>query len=157
MGSKLKCPSCGAKNDLTSYRCRMCTAVINPDAAKPVEEEPAAPPPPLADHFDAGEISRQIAPARTRFGAGPSGLGARLAAANGGQPPERYSTPASVPSLDPPPPDQPDPGPIGAPSESWNAEPVSAWETEEPAAPIPPPIVHDEEPFDADALFRDMR
>ena len=32
MGSKVKCPGCGAKNDGSSYRCRICTAVINPDA-----------------------------------------------------------------------------------------------------------------------------
>src|SRR4051794_21103656 len=67
MGSKVKCPGCGAKNDAAAYRCRICTAMIDPDGAKPPVAEPTADPSPMADHFDAGEIQRQVQAPRERF------------------------------------------------------------------------------------------
>ena len=133
MGSKVRCPSCGAKNDNASRRCRLCTAVINADIPEAAPEQLAATDSPLSGHFDAGEIERQIQPARSRFGSGPSGLGARLAAANGGERPDRHS-PTSAPDEPP-----------GVPAEP-NVE-QTGW------APAANP---DEERFDPDALFRDM-
>jgi hypothetical protein len=124
MASKIRCPGCGAKNEVTSRRCRICTAVINLDAPDPVPEvDPSASPAlsALTDHFDAGEINRQVQPARARFGSGGSGLGARIAAANGG------------PSVEP---------------RAVSSTPSSA--------PTAAAIAHDDEPFDADALFRDQ-
>jgi hypothetical protein len=32
MAKKVKCPGCGAKNDVGKHRCRVCTAVIDPNA-----------------------------------------------------------------------------------------------------------------------------
>ncbi|MGZ4692219.1 MAG: hypothetical protein ACXWA3_01210 [Acidimicrobiales bacterium] len=121
MAAKTKCPTCGAKNDIANHRCRICTAVINPDAAAPVVEEPVTP---LGiDHFDAGEINRQIRPARERFGSGDGALAARLAAARGTSPePLHDEAPAPAPT----------------------------------PAPTSGPVEYDDEPFDPDALFRDM-
>ncbi len=81
MGSKVRCPACGAKNDAASYRCRMCTAVINAEAARPTEEPASAEVAPMDDHFDAGVIDRQLQPTRSKFGDDSGGLAARLAAA----------------------------------------------------------------------------
>ena len=81
MGSKVRCPACGAKNDATSYRCRMCTVVINADAADATAAETVVEAAPMADHFDAGVIDRQLQPTRSKFGDDAGGLAARLAAA----------------------------------------------------------------------------
>ena len=81
MGSKVRCPACGAKNDATSYRCRMCTVVINADAVDATTAETEVEAAPLADHFDAGVIDRQLQPTRSKFGDDAGGLAARLAAA----------------------------------------------------------------------------
>ena len=126
--------NCGAKNAADLRRCRLCTAVINPDIPE-AAEAPEAPAPAgtdvLADHFDAGQLDRQIQPAKSRFSGG-SGLGARIAAANGGQipPTPTFADQASA-----------DPGLADRPA------------TPEPTAA---PVEHEEEPFDPDALFRDM-
>ena len=84
MAAKIRCPGCGAKNDVAAYRCRICTAMINPGAAPPPAEEPPAPV--GIDHFDAGDIARQVRPARERFTSTGGGLSARLAAAGGAEP-----------------------------------------------------------------------
>ncbi len=118
MAAKIKCPGCGAKNDAAAHRCRICTAVINPGAERPAAaEEPAAPV--GIDHFDSGDIARQIRPARERFSSAGSGLSARIAAAGE--------------------------SPTGAPVSDSPAE----------QAPVEY-IEHHDEPFDPDALFRDM-
>jgi hypothetical protein len=122
VGSKVKCPGCGAKNDLSSRRCRLCTGVINPDA--PDVSAPAPVEAPLtADLFDANDIKLQVTPARDRFGHGPTGLGARIAAAQADRAPAS-SVPASTTAT----------------------EPGST-----PSAPTT-----EAEPFDPDALFRDL-
>ncbi|MGZ4710996.1 MAG: hypothetical protein ACXWBN_19830, partial [Acidimicrobiales bacterium] len=75
MGSKVRCPGCGAKNDSSSHRCRICTNVINAEAVARNEEVPApSATSVLDDHFDADEINRQIQPARSRFGGETGGL-----------------------------------------------------------------------------------
>ena len=137
MAAKTKCPACGAKNPVEKYRCRLCTAVINPGAAAPVEE---APPTPVGvDHFDAGEINRQLQPVRERISSGNGALSARLAAARG-------------PSTEP----AGDVAPIGP---DLTFEPAYADPLPPPATtstPTAAPIDYDDEPFDPDALFRDM-
>jgi len=83
MGSKRRCPGCGAKNDMDVRRCRVCTTVINMDAPEVARQElPQEAPsgPSLPEHFDAGVIDRQVQPARGRFEAS-SGLSGRIAAA----------------------------------------------------------------------------
>ena len=119
MAAKTKCPACGAKNDVANHRCRICTAVINPGAAAPTaEDEPVTP---LGmDHFDPGEIDRQIRPARERFGSSDSVLAARIAAAQGST-----AQPVDDDAVD-------DLGVTAAPME------------------------YEDEPFDPDALFREM-
>jgi hypothetical protein len=126
MASKIKCPACGAKNDSANHRCRICTAVINPGAERaPAAEEPVVPA--GIEHFDPGDIARQVRPARERFGSAGGALSARLAAAG-------EAATSRPPAGMPPPP---------------------------PAAPAPPaaapnPAGYEDEPFDPDALFRDM-
>jgi hypothetical protein len=34
MAKKVRCPGCGAKNDVGQHRCRVCTAVIDPSATE---------------------------------------------------------------------------------------------------------------------------
>jgi len=34
MAKKVRCPGCGAKNDVGRHRCRVCTAVVDPTAAE---------------------------------------------------------------------------------------------------------------------------
>ena len=135
MAAKIKCPACGAKNPVTNHRCRLCTEVINPNATAPPPEEPVTP---LGiDHFDAGEINRQVRPARERFGSGDSALAARLAAARAGSAP-----PVAADDVE------------GAPEavEPGFALPVPRTAS----APTAAPIAYEDEPFDPDALFRDM-
>lgn len=178
MGSKVKCPSCGAKNDQSSRRCRLCTDLINPDApdADAPEEVEA---PQTADFFDSNEIKRQVAPARDRFGRGPTGLGARIAAVQGQAAPTAAPTaaPASAPAsgsepgwraddlgpaptapLSAPPIETGAPAPWPAPASPFDDPTASggaiAFENR-PAAPTAPPIEYEAEPFDPDALFRD--
>ena len=124
MASKIKCPACGAKNAAATHRCRICTAVINPEAAKPAAvEEPVTP---LGiDHFDPGDIDRQVRPARERFASTGGALAARIAAAQG--------TSDGGPDL------------VDA---DLDLGPV--------ATPTATPIAFDDEPFDPDALFREM-
>jgi hypothetical protein len=157
MGSKVKCPGCGAKNDVANRRCRICTAVINLDAPGPEAAASAASPAVpsvMADHFDAGEINRQIQPARARFATGPSGLGARIAAANGGQIPVRPSVP-STPSRDTS--GDTAPPPTFDPLVGFGSGPAQRSElAAPPSAPTAAPIEYEEEPFDPDALFRDL-
>ena len=146
MGSKRRCPACGAKNEMTVRRCRVCTVVINPDVPEggPVVEEPA-PAPALTDHFDAGVIDRQMQSARSKFGGGSGALAARLAAANGGALPSSYAIAPTPAGSTPAAPDASEAR--VAPSPPEREAPLSgAWE------PAPP----DEEPFDPDALFRDL-
>ena len=143
MGSKRRCPGCGAKNDAAAYRCRICTAVINPDASgrEIVEDEVpvAATEAMLADHFDPDEINRQVQPSRARFGAERGGLSARIAAAQGEAVPVR---PAG-----------------GPPPGVTDATDTVSLDLDAPLMPPPPPasapIEYDEEPFDPDAIFRD--
>ena len=145
MAAKVKCPKCGAKNALDVPRCRVCTAMINPHASadRTAPAGPSRPSSGLEDHFDAGEINRQIQPARSRFGYSGSGggLSARIAAANGGtMPPSVFGT-GQTPT-----------GP-GARESSSAAAPSETLSS----SPAPPPQANEEpEPFDADALFRDM-
>ncbi len=153
MGSKVKCPACGAKNDAASYRCRMCTVVINPEAAE-AAPEPAAEAAPRVDHFDAGVIDRQLQPARSKFGDDAGGLAARLAAARQAkatnQPIHASAPPASGPEV----------APSVAPAGGGAVEPFEPVDLSEmqsrTAPPTAPPIEHEAEPFDPDALFRDM-
>jgi hypothetical protein len=140
MAAKTKCPACGAKNPVDKYRCRLCTAVINPEAAAPVEE---APPTPVGvDHFDAGDINRQLQPVRERISSGNGALSARLAAARG-----TSTAPSAevVPS---------DPDLTFDPAYADPVPPASTTSTT--SAPTAAPIEYDDEPFDPDALFRDM-
>ncbi len=122
VAAKTMCPGCGAKNDRDSRRCRICTAVLNPDAPEAGRAVPEPEPAPLAalDTFDADEINRQLQPARTKFGSGGGGLAARIAAANGG-----------------------DAGPQAPPPPGT-------------AVPAPAAAYDVDEPFDPDALFREM-
>lgn len=147
MGSKVKCPGCGAKNDAVNRRCRICTTVINLDAPG-VEASSPEPPSPIADHFDAGDINRQVQPARARFATGPSGLGARIAAAGNGptvaQSPsaealQRRSSSDSDLNL-------------RKSSPLVEADSRGSWSS----APTAAPVVFTEERFDPDALFRDF-
>ncbi len=49
MAAKIKCPACGAKNDATATRCRICAAmIVAKPAAPPAAAPPQAPPPPMA-------------------------------------------------------------------------------------------------------------
>ncbi|HVN52058.1 MAG TPA: hypothetical protein VMT43_11520 [Acidimicrobiales bacterium] len=117
---------------MTVRRCRVCTAVINTDVPEggPAVEEPAARPT-LDDHFDANVIDRQMQSARSKFGGGSGALAARLAAANGGEMPSSYTIAPAV------------------------AEPErSRSDLLDAAFSTPPPP--EEEPFDPDALFRDL-
>ena len=121
MAAKLMCPGCGAKNDPSSRRCRICTAVINAEAPEgDAAREVAAPAPAVHDHFDADVINRQLKPARSRFAGSGGGLSARIAAANG------ESSPPSPP--------------MGSVASGGYAGSTDV----------------DDEPFDPDALFRDM-
>jgi hypothetical protein len=160
MATKRRCPSCGAKNEMSVRRCRVCTAVINadaPESGKPVEAPAAAPA--VDDLFDAGVIDRQLQPTRTKFGGGSGALAARLAAANGGEIPASYVLPSSAPADGPhaaPVASAPPPSP--APSVAWNDvpfEPIVASEVAPPGPPTAPPIEYEAEPFDPEALFRD--
>ena len=175
MGSKAKCPGCGAKNDAASRRCRVCTRVINPDAAEQGSgaAEPVLPgPAPVPDdHFDAGVIDRQLQPARSKFSDGSSALAARLAAARAVRAPAGSSgdSPAAPPapagSFGPPDPTSPPPSaPWSAPAPSRapgpdgsnGFVPLGADELgARPAPPTAPAIEFEAEPFDPDALFRD--
>jgi hypothetical protein len=121
---------------MTVRRCRVCTSVINPDVP---ERGPAAPEPvgrpALDDHFDAAVIDRQMQSARSKFGGGSGALSARLAAVNSGAPPESY---AVAPATDTP-------------------ETFDPFTAPEPAfEPRGGTAAHEDEPFDPDALFRDM-
>ena len=151
MGSKRRCPACGAKNELTVRRCRVCTAIVNPDVPEggPAVEEPAARSA-LDDHFDSGVIDRQMQSARSKFGSGSGALAARLAAANGGEMPASYTLTPAAAGLAPsaPPPDAP------ATSIPSHPEPEPSYGA--PASSYPPAEPVEEEPFDPDALFRDM-
>jgi len=151
MGSKTRCPACGAKNELTVRRCRVCTAIVNPDVPEggPVVEEPVARPA-LDDHFDSGVIDRQLQSARSKFGGGSGALSARLAAANGGEIPASYAItpPTGAPATEAPTSDAPD-EPI-----SSHATPEPSYEAPESSYPAAEPA--EEERFDPDALFRDM-
>ena len=177
MGAKVRCPSCGAKNDATSRRCRVCTQVINADAPDPTTAEPGPQPASVEEHFDAGVIDRQLQPTRTKFGDDSGGLAARLAAARAAKaadqpiptgpglaesdapPAAAWSDPPSSPDLDAPP--SRSPAPDAPPAPAWSAdapfEPVDLSEMQaRQAPPTAPPIEHEAEPFDPDALFRDM-
>ncbi len=151
MAAKTKCPACGAKNDMANHRCRICTAVINPNAAAPPAEEPVTP---LGiDHFDADEINRQIRPARERFGSDSGALAARLAAARGESPaPLRGGPDASFP------PESPfTPAPSFGAERTFGQEPAFADPAPRASTPATSaPIEYDDEPFDPDALFRDL-
>ncbi len=147
MGSKVKCPGCGAKNDAVNRRCRICTTVINLDAPV-VEAASPEPSSPMVDHFDAGDINRQVQPARARFATGPSGLGARIAAAGNGvtgssaQPAEalrrRFSSDSDLN--------------LRKSSQSADADDGGPCSS----VPTSAPIELAEERFDPDALFRDL-
>ncbi len=125
MAAKRRCPDCGAKNELSVRRCRLCTALINPDApeadADGSLDETASGPGPIGN-FDADQINRQVQPARSRFGAGSSGLSARIAAAKG----------------EPAPPVPQEASDLIAP----------------PTASTAPPLEYEAEPFDPEDLFR---
>jgi len=139
MAAKIRCPGCGAKNEVAAYRCRICTAMINPGAAPAPAEEPPAPV--GIDHFDAGDIARQVRPARERFTSTDSGLSARLAAAGGAEP---ESPAVEAPASTGPDPVFADPGPeFTPPMRPRSASPTS-------------PIEYEAEKFDPDALFRDL-
>jgi hypothetical protein len=158
MGTKRRCPTCGAKNEMTVRRCRVCTTVINAEVPEggPEPEVPAAPAA-VGDRFDAGVIDRQLQPARSKFGGGSGALAARLAAANGGEIPASYAIPSS------------DAGPVPASPQAAAPEGSSSLESFEPLSfdpsapadlappgpPTAPPIEYEAEPFDPDALFRD--
>jgi hypothetical protein len=180
MGSKVKCPACGAKNDATSYRCRMCTVVINADAVDAAPDESVAEAAPRVDHFDAGVIDRQLQPTRSKFSDDAGGLAARLAAARAAKAANQPTAPGGTTSTGPvmapnlasaAPPGLP--GSPGGPSAASTAsaaapppspdapdapfEPVDLSELQaRTAPPTAPPIEHEAEPFDPDALFRDM-
>jgi len=167
MGTKRRCPACGAKNDMSVRRCRVCTAVINADAPEGgPAEAPAPEPSALADHFDAGVIDRQLQPTRSKFGGGSGALAARLAAANGGEMPSSYTIPSAGPAGAPDAPsaapaDLPAPTvlppPVAAPLASDSPfEPLAGPDYAPPGPSTAPPIEHEAEPFDPDALFRDM-
>jgi len=136
MAAKIKCPSCGAKNDAATHRCRICTAVINPEAVRPAaSEEPKVPE--GFDHFDAGDIARQVRPARERFTSTGGALSARIAAAGG---------PAAEPSTS-----------EGPADDVAEVAPLDLASPLRPTAPpYAPPVEYEDEPFDPDALFRDM-
>jgi hypothetical protein len=128
MKAKLRCPGCGAKNEVGVRRCRVCTFVIDANAPEQAPPEPVLQPEPpsaLGDHFDAGVIDRQLQPARSRF-AGSSGLSSRLAGAQGNREAPTDATPVEPAATD------------------------TAWPT---PRRVPPP---DPDHFDPDALFRDM-
>ena len=146
MAAKIKCPACGAKNPVTNHRCRLCTEVINPNAAAPPPDEPVTP---LGiDHFDAGEINRQVRPARERFGSGDSALAARLAAARAGSAPPVAADDLAA---------GPDAGEPGFTADASFGEPGYTVPVPRTAsAPTAAPIAYEDEPFDPDALFRDM-
>ena len=93
MAAKFMCPGCGAKNDPSSRRCRICTAVINAEAPEGASADSAAvaSAPTVDTHFDVDQINQQLKPARTRFAGGEDGLAARIAAAKGGSAPSPSS------------------------------------------------------------------
>ncbi len=175
MGSKVRCPACGAKNDASSHRCRMCTVVINADAPAATAAELEVEVAPVADHFDAAVIDRQLQPTRSKFGDDAGGLAARLAAARAAKAANPSipaspttgstgATPSGTPGTGlatgahsaPPPSSMPS---VGSPAERdlERFEPVDLSEMQtRTAPPTAPPIEHDAEPFDPDALFRDM-
>ncbi len=187
MGSKVRCPACGAKNDASSRRCRVCTVVINAEIPEGgvADTAPDTDGPAIGDLFDAGVIDRQLQPTRAKFGDDAGGLAARLAAARAAK--AAQSSAGSPSSAPPAAPAQMGPAPTG-PTDSFGSAPVSSpapparpaqpvpspapatasgpGETFEPldpaalgarpAPPTAPPIEHESEPFDPDALFRDM-
>jgi hypothetical protein len=112
-------------------------------------------------------LSQSSQPTRNRFGGG-GGLGARIAAANGGQIPTT-TPPAPLPIVPTGPPlpvygapaaddppaaaaASPAPAPASAPGPIFDPSDLMA-----PTSSSAPPIEYDYEPFDADALFRDSQ
>jgi hypothetical protein len=145
MAAKVKCPGCGAKNDTSARRCRVCTTIINFDAPEPGSEPlEAAVSGPSEDHFNMNVINDQLRPAKARFGSrgGGGGLAARIAAASGAAPPTSAAPAGPA-------------GPAGIPRVPLH--PIG------PATPDPrpgptasaPPIDYDEDVFDPNALFAD--
>jgi len=91
MAAKIKCPGCGAKNDASLGRCRICTAMLQPGGkATAPEPEPVA----ATDaSFDMQALDRTMAPTKgLRGSAGSSRLaalaGGAAAAGTGGTPSE---------------------------------------------------------------------
>jgi len=89
---KIRCRDCGAKNDTSSRRCRVCASLINlnvPEPGKSNVDLMNAPGSgsqgPDADHFDAGAIAQQMQPKSAMFKKG-GGLSGRIAAATGAAP-----------------------------------------------------------------------
>jgi hypothetical protein len=163
MAAKTRCPACGAKSPVANHRCRICTAIINPGAAAAVEEEPVAPA--ALDHFDPSQIDRQVRPAREHFGSSGGALAARLAAAQGDAPRPGTSSPdaprpdgvVARPSPGAAPRPEIDVGPMAAVDDpAASIDPLAATPVPPPAPPAVAPLEYEAEPFDPDALFRDM-
>lgn len=106
MAAKVRCPSCGAKNDAMARRCRVCTVVINMNAPEPGTEPAPAPAPVMEEHFDANVINSQLRPAKSKLGGGGGALSARIAAAGTAGSNSRYAkiteqAPAAPPRSEP--------------------------------------------------------
>jgi hypothetical protein len=171
--AKVKCPACGAKNNADDRRCRVCTAVINPDAPQADDRKPVAPEVDAAHDVAASasiQIPGQGGPAAA-FAGPPKGESKLSAALEGredlpdfsaareyeGPPPalsdEKFEPIEIDRSLQPRPPsaDAGPPPPLS--DETFDPSSLEIDRTRAPRATgAPPPPVGDDEHFDLDGL-----
>lgn len=96
MAAKMKCPGCGAKNEVAARRCRVCTTIINMDAPEPGKEVESTPSGAMDNQFDASVIQSQMRPAAARFTGGGNALGERIAAAKAAKEGTKGGAPATA-------------------------------------------------------------
>lgn len=153
--SKVRCLGCGAKNDATAHRCRVCTTIIN---MYPQEADVApAPTGPLDDHFDMNNLDRQMRPAKAALGEKGGALAARIAAANAAKA-DGGGAGATAPSVaTAPAPAATSFSPVAAPTERFDPNP-GFYDAPAPGAgsspvygpsPSPPPTSPAEPVFDS--------
>jgi hypothetical protein len=152
MAKKAACPQCGARNDLDARRCRVCANLLNADI-------------PEAPHKPKGlpdSVQRQIESELGLSGEIPAPSFSAAPPPPPPPPPPVPPLPSDGPVAAPPPPPPSagghPPPPAGSPGVFAADDPYATPGQPASAAAEPPPLyeVADDEPFDPDALFRDM-
>jgi hypothetical protein len=178
-GAKVKCPACGAKNKADDRRCRVCTAIINPDAPQADERKPVDPETPATQEVaasaaiqipDSGAGSSPFSgPARgeSKLSAALDGrddvpdlaAGQTAAAQAGAGAPvydETFEPIEIDPALRPRPPDADAGPPPPLSDETFDPGSLEIDPARRPRpGGAPPPPVGEDEPFDPDALVID--